>query len=280
MCTRYHGPAVEAARRRISDGLSPEAVVEPGKQRQSGPGDITSCVFEKSVVCVIWFRWKRSVWIAVGSGFQGLSLHHSASPSAYLNSLCFIIAPPPPPWIQLLMHLNNWLDIQLLALWQVEAIIIQLSRIFTSALSELFWFLEKRRFWLQTIIIWYNVNKSLRILCVFKQSIRVITLYLANKPPVVQMIWKFLISRLQDDGCGEFGENGKKILITVIIRGANYHFPNVSVWIDSSFPPTERSRQRGVMMMPLVSGPVITSVCVCLSGCVCVCVCLSGCQFV
>lgn len=48
------------------------------KQRQLGPGDITSCVFEGPVVCLIWFRWKRSVWITVGYRFPVLAVHHFA----------------------------------------------------------------------------------------------------------------------------------------------------------------------------------------------------------
>lgn len=82
--TSYRGLIVEATRHHISDGLSPEAVAEPGKQRQLGPGDITSCVFERSVVCVIWFRWKHSVWIAVGYGFPVLSLHRFQLPGTHL----------------------------------------------------------------------------------------------------------------------------------------------------------------------------------------------------
>lgn len=77
--TSYHWLTVEATGHHISSSLSPEAVVEPGKQRQLGPGDITSCVFERSVVCVIWFRWKHSVWITVGYGFPVLSLHRFAT---------------------------------------------------------------------------------------------------------------------------------------------------------------------------------------------------------
>lgn len=55
-----------------------------GKRRQLGPGDITSCVFESSVVRVIWFRWKRSVWITVGYGFPVLSLRYFATQSTLL----------------------------------------------------------------------------------------------------------------------------------------------------------------------------------------------------
>lgn len=52
----------------ISYVLSPEAAAEPGKTA-FGPGDVTSCVLQRSVVCVIWFGWERSVWITDGDGF-------------------------------------------------------------------------------------------------------------------------------------------------------------------------------------------------------------------
>lgn len=55
---------------------------------------ITSCVFARSVVCVIWFRWKPSVWITLGYGFPVLCSPHCypAHTCPYPGELWFTMA--------------------------------------------------------------------------------------------------------------------------------------------------------------------------------------------
>lgn len=78
------------------DGARPTKLRSRWESRDSWPGDITSCVFEGSVVCVIWFRWKHSVWIAVGYGFPmnvPSPLYYPAHTSAYSGELWSIMVP-------------------------------------------------------------------------------------------------------------------------------------------------------------------------------------------